>query len=238
MVREVFFIADDFGRDASTNEAIVRSHLEGALHGAVLMMGQAGTEEAIGLARQYPSLQIGWHWHVCDSQPVTIAAWPWGNSPIRAGLAIGFHPPFYHLAIQEMQEQWKMFVATELPCHFATTHHHLHVHPWLLPRFTSTVREKLIGWLRLGRPRYFSQAQVGYQKRWVDFWVERQRRSLRNQVLLSTTFWGIDRTFTMQVEEILTAMEYLGEGVHEFIFHPRQVGDGDYQALQQLRGRL
>ena len=81
------FIADDFGLDEATNLAILRAHCAGALHGASLMLGQPGTDHAVALAREHPTLLIGWHLHLCDSRPATRSAWPWGASPGRAGLA-------------------------------------------------------------------------------------------------------------------------------------------------------
>src|ERR1700690_3267244 len=75
--REVFFIADDFGMSPEVNRAIIHAHRHGVLHGASLMMGQPATEDAVRLARDNPSLQVGWHLHLCDSQPITCSAWSW-----------------------------------------------------------------------------------------------------------------------------------------------------------------
>src|SRR6266481_4753194 len=78
--REVLFIADDFGMNPEVNRAIVHAHRHGALHGASLMMGQPATEDAVQLAQDNPDLQVGWHLHLCDSQPITRNVWPWGKS--------------------------------------------------------------------------------------------------------------------------------------------------------------
>src|SRR5260221_5042024 len=87
--REVLFIADDFGMSPEVNRAILHAHRHGVLHGASLMMRQPATEDAVRLARDNPGLQVGWHLHLCDSQPITRDAWSWGNSHSRAGWAIG-----------------------------------------------------------------------------------------------------------------------------------------------------
>ena len=88
----IIFIADDFGMSPEINAAIVRAHVGGALHGACLMMGQAGTDDAIELGRRHPTLQIGWHLHLNDSRPLTVDRWPWGTSPARAGLRMAISP--------------------------------------------------------------------------------------------------------------------------------------------------
>src|SRR2546425_3713684 len=118
MKLEIVFIADDFGLDADANRAIVRAHREGVLQGAALMMGQPGTDDAIALARENPALAVGWHLHLCHSQPVTCAAWPWGDSPTRAGWTIGLSSRARALMRQEVAAQWEMFRATGLPCAF------------------------------------------------------------------------------------------------------------------------
>ena len=91
--REVFFIADDFGMSLEVNRAILHAHQHGVLQGASLMMGQAATEDAVRMARDNPGLQVGWHLHLCDSQPITRKAWSWGNSHLRAAGPSACHPP-------------------------------------------------------------------------------------------------------------------------------------------------
>ncbi len=87
MAKEVVFIADDLGMSAEINDAILHAHCAGRLDGAALMMGQDATDEAVRLARENRSLQIGWHLHLTDSQPVTAARWPLGKvaCPRRLG---------------------------------------------------------------------------------------------------------------------------------------------------------
>jgi hypothetical protein len=43
----------------------------------------------------------------------------------------------------------------------------------------------------------------------------------------------------MKAREILGVLPSLGEGIHEFMFHPRRLeGDPDTQALLELRNHL
>ena len=88
-MRRIVYIADDFGLDSDVNDAIVHSHRDGVLTGAALMLGQPATEQAVRLAYENPQLEIGWHLHVVDSQPLSCAEWPW-QTPASAGFAIGF----------------------------------------------------------------------------------------------------------------------------------------------------
>ncbi len=242
-MKQVLCIADDFGADDATNEAIVHSHRHGALAGAALMMGQPGTAGAVELAGRSPTLQVGWHLHLCDSRPLTQEAWPWGASPARAGFAIGFSARARTLARREIREQWAAFRATGLPCRFVNSHHHIHVHPFVLRALVETLGEAFGGWLRWGRPRFFDRGRGDLLHRGVWLLLQAPRRRTL-PFRLSTTAWGIDRTFRMNPAEVARVLPDLGEGLHEFIFHPRHragrsgPADPDTRCLEELAGVL
>ena len=50
--RRLIVNADDFGRSASINQAVVRAHQEGILTTASLMVNEPAFEEAVALARE------------------------------------------------------------------------------------------------------------------------------------------------------------------------------------------
>lgn len=227
--REVFFIADDFGWSRDVNAAILDCHRTGALHGASLMMGQSGTADAVALAQANPRLQIGWHLHLCNSQPLTRPEWPWGRSYSRAGWSIGLSPASWRLMRRELAEQWKQFLATGLPCAFINAHHHLHVHPLVFRELRRIVPADWPAWWRLGRPMRFGSGA----KEWWDHLVADCHR--RSPWPSSDTFWGVDRLYAMNAAEIRAAIAALPPGRHEFMFHPRTVGDPDGVALRELR---
>lgn len=209
MNREVLFIADDFGLTREANAAIVRAHRDGALHGASLMLGQPATADAVALAKQTPTLQVGWHLHLCHSQPVTRAAWPWGDSYTKAGWAIGLSGKARALMRGEIAAQWEQCKATGLRCAFVNSHHHLHMHPLVFRAMLDVLPADFDGWVRRG-------------------WPCRFRRS--------NSLWGVHRTFRMNAGEVRAAMAKLPAGLHEFLFHPRNVEhDCDFQALMELK---
>jgi predicted glycoside hydrolase/deacetylase ChbG (UPF0249 family) len=235
MAREVFFTADDFGLDHETNLAIIAAHTQGALHGAALMMGQPGTTEAITLARQYPSLQVGWHLHLCDSQPITVPHWPWGSSPARAGWAIGLLPSARRLMKQEVKTQWQLYRDTGLPCAFFNTHHHLHLHPMVWKKVIAELGEDFPGWIRLPRPCYFDHTWSGQILGSLSE-ITRSRRKRDTTAPFSDTLWGLNRIFLMQAAEVRATIPLLPEGFHEFMFHPRRLeNDLDLNALRELK---
>lgn len=157
-MKKIVFTADDLGLDEATNLAIERGHREGALTAACLMLGQPGTQHGVGVARRNPQLQIGWHFHACDSQPLTRARWPWGRSAGLAGLAIFFLPSARALVRREIRCQWEQYQATGLPCAFINGHHHLHIHPVLAREMRAVVPRSFNGWIRSFNVQPFPRA--------------------------------------------------------------------------------
>lgn len=227
------FVADDFGLSASTNEAILHSHQNGVLTSAALMMGQPRTTKAIEIAQAFPSLEIGLHFHLCDSIPLTVPHWPWNRHPASLGCRLGFQPHSTSLVFEEIKAQWNAFQKTGLPLAFVNFHHHLQAHPWIAYRLSQFLKEqKFQGWIRLGSPHFFSPSE-----RWKTKLLHplAQRYQKKFNLKSPQTLWGIDRTFKMNPQEILQRIGSLTNGIHELIFHPRQLNDLDSQCLLQLK---
>jgi len=235
-MKQVVFIADDFGLTEAANRAILRAHREGALTGASLMLGQPGTAGAVALAQANPTLQIGWHLHLCDSTPTTCGRWPWGNAPFAAGCRLGASDANRETLRPEIAQQWRLFQATGLRCAFVNAHHHLHVHPAVLRELDRVLPPDFAGWLRgfnvqlLGgwpaRDALLAKLAAPFARRWLS----------RTRFRLSDTLWGLDRLFRMDAGEIRRAAGALPSGRHEFVFHPRgEQGDADFATLLRLR---
>jgi predicted glycoside hydrolase/deacetylase ChbG (UPF0249 family) len=234
MPSTVMYIADDLGLSDRVNAAIFHAHTHGALRGAGLMMGQPGTDAAVALARDTPTLEVGWHLHLNDSLPCSIPVWPWGSSPARAGVAIGLSPRMRALARREIQLQWRQFVDTGLRCAFVNAHHHLHIHPFIRRTLVETIAGEFDGWMRWGRPEFFEATPARFGYGLLDRLLHAPQRK-RLPFPLTSTVWGIDRTFKMNAAEIQATLPALGEGLHEFIFHPRSIeSDADTRCLLEL----
>lgn len=237
--RRIAWIADDLGLSEEVNDAVFHTHRKGVLTGAALMMGQPGTRDAVERARETPSLEIGWHLHLVDSMPVTRPAWPWGASPWKAGLAVAALPSARRLVRREIERQWRLFEETGLPCRFVNAHHHLHFHPFVRKVLVDTLPGGFSGWLRWGRVETFGSGTLGRMALGaLNRWILKPRRE-RFPMPVSTTLWGLDRTFSMDADEIARVVPTLGEGLHEFLFHPRRIAvdDRDTRCLVELADR-
>jgi predicted glycoside hydrolase/deacetylase ChbG (UPF0249 family) len=233
MAKEVVFVADDLGMSGEINDAILHAHRHGRLDAAALMMAQPATADAVRLALETPSLQIGWHLHLTDSLPATVAAWPWGKSPARAGWAIGLSFRARRLMRAEVARQWELFRATGLPCQFINSHHHLHAHPMVYRAVREVVGPDFQGWLRQGRPRGFPPVSAGMRVLGAASTLLAPRRRL-SPWRVTDTLWGLDRLFQMRAGEVRAAVAALPDGFHEFMFHPRTRTCPDTQCLLQL----
>lgn len=61
---------DDFGYSDAINAAIVRCHIEGVLTSATILVNQPATRAALRLARERPTLGVGWHLNLTEGVPV------------------------------------------------------------------------------------------------------------------------------------------------------------------------
>ena len=238
MDKTIVFTADDLGLDEPTNLAIERAHREGVLTAASLMLGQPGGAHALEIIRRNPKLQIGWHFHACDSRPLTRARWPWGKSPALAGIALAVSPAARALIRRELAAQWNAFMATDVPCRFINGHHHLHIHPFIAREMHRLISGSFTGWVRGFEVNFFGANPRGsltyrmlrrWSRRWLKIWPADRRTG---------SLWGLDRTFRMNADEVAQVLPTLPEGFHEFIFHPRAGNDADQKALLELKRRV
>jgi predicted glycoside hydrolase/deacetylase ChbG (UPF0249 family) len=235
MAKELIYVADDFGMNDEINDAIHHTHLSGQLTGAALMMAQPGTEGAVELARDCPSLQIGWHLHLNDSVPATIDRWPWGASPARAGFVIGVSATARELMRREVARQWELFQATGLECRFINSHHHLHTHPFVYRAMLDVVGPQFRGWIRLGRPRAPRNQPASLLWSALDALYLDERRKL-SRWRSTDTLWGVRPK--LDAPTVLDTIATLPDGFHEFLFHPRTRSCPDSLCLIQLKSLL
>ena len=130
--------ADDFGRSASINQAVIRAHREGILTTASLMVNEPGCEEAVALARENPTLGVGLHLTLlCGHSALPPAEVPglvnpnseFSNNPAVSGFRYFFQRSLREPLRREVHAQFQKFRATRLPLDHVNGHLHLHLHP-------------------------------------------------------------------------------------------------------------
>ena len=191
------------------------------------MMAQPATGRGrVRLARAHPTLQVGWHLHLCDSLPATTDRWPWGAVHPRAPVSPSGSPARSRDAdaADEVARQWELFQATGLECRFINSHHHLHAHPaWSTARCSMWSALGSGAGFRLGRPRALSGLKVVFPS----------LGRCSNSIYLaidggSCHAWRSHRYALGRSVPRLSAEGSarhcrftLPDGFHEFLFHPR-----------------
>ena len=136
--RRLIVNADDFGRSASINQAVIRAHREGILTTASLMVNEPAVEEAVALARENPELGVGLHLTLlCGHSALPPEQIPglvdakgeFTTNPASAGFRYFFQRGLREQLRREIHAQFQRFRATRLPLDHVNGHLHLHLHP-------------------------------------------------------------------------------------------------------------
>ena len=136
--RRLIVNADDFGRSASINEAVIRAHREGILTTASLMVNEVACEEAVALAVENPRLGVGLHLTLlCGHAALPPESIPglvnadraFTDNPAGAGFRYFFQRGLREQLRAEIHAQFQKFRATGLPLDHVNGHLHLHLHP-------------------------------------------------------------------------------------------------------------
>src|SRR5438270_898132 len=122
-LRRLIVNADDFGRSASINAAVIRAHREGILTTASLMVNEPGCAEAVALAKENPRLGVGLHLTLLmghstlppEKIPGLVNAQRgFGNAPAATGFRYFAHRELREQLRAELHAQFAKFRATGL----------------------------------------------------------------------------------------------------------------------------
>jgi len=136
--RRLIVNADDFGRSASINEAVIRAHRDGILTSASLMVNEAACAEAVQLAKANPRLGVGLHLTLLMGRATLPSSQVPGlvneggefsNAPVATGVRYFFRRELREQLRAEIHAQFARFRATGLPLDHVNGHLHLHLHP-------------------------------------------------------------------------------------------------------------
>ncbi len=158
--RRLVVNADDFGRSDSINEAVLRSHRDGILTTASLMVAGDAFEPALAIARATPSLGVGLHLTlVCgravlgpDRIPGLVdGAGEFSSNAPLAGFRYWARRDLREQLRMELAAQFERFHATGLVLDHVNGHLHLHLHPVVFDLLAEHAREWRIERMRLTR---------------------------------------------------------------------------------------
>jgi chitin disaccharide deacetylase len=219
-VKRLIVNADDFGFTRDVNAGIVECHRNGILTATTLMANGDAFEDAVRLAKENPTLDIGVHLVLVGGpgQPASVGA-------LMAQLAQGR---------QDLAGEMRRQVQTILDAGLAPTHLDTHKHTHLVPSVLNAVvrvsREFKIAWVR--KPADFTmppQASPLLKKvvnKGVQFVAGRFDRILQRAGCRFTDhFTGFEVTGRLGTVELISILRHLPDGLTELMCHPGYLGD-------------
>lgn len=156
--------ADDFGLSRAVNAGVIRSHRDGILTAASLMVTGAACEEAARLARDYPALGLGLHLVVCRGRAVlgdklarvADAAGEFARNPTLAGMRYFFDRRVRSLLCDEIRAQIELQLSLTGVLGHLDGHLNFHVHPIIADILAALIPEYGIRAIRLPREAVFT----------------------------------------------------------------------------------
>ena len=218
-MRTLIVNADDFGFTRDVNAGIIEAHRDGILTSTTLMAGGVAFEDAVRLAKENPSLDIGCHLVLVGAPP-----FPATVAKLIQAVALKRIRIYDELAAQVR----RILDAGLTPTHL-DTHKHTHLLPAVLDAVARVSEEFGIPWVR--RPFDFplQPGGIGWQKRAVNraFGLVRghSERVLRAHGCRFTEhFAGFQITGNYDAEGLVSLIRALPDGSTEFMCHPGRCG--------------
>ncbi|WP_066056174.1 chitin disaccharide deacetylase [Robertmurraya korlensis] len=129
--------ADDFGFSSGVNYGIIDTHLNGIVNSATMMMNMEGTEHAIQLAKEHPSLQVGIHLVLTCGKPLLHDVSSLTNEEGSFHSLSDLHSKKGTVLLEEVEREWtaqiEKFLRSGVPLTHTDSHHHVHTIEELLP---------------------------------------------------------------------------------------------------------
>jgi predicted glycoside hydrolase/deacetylase ChbG (UPF0249 family) len=213
--------ADDFGYTRDVNSGIIEAHRKGILTATTLMANGSAFDDAIRLARENPTLDVGCHLvlvggrSLVSDEPLPL------NVPkmIQAILTRKLNPYL------EMKLQIKKIVGAGLKPLHLDTHKHTHLFPAVLHAVAKLSEEYGIPFVR--RPFDFplTPGKASLSKRLVSksFQIVRGKfeQSLHKHHCRNTDYFaGFAITGAFTATDLVDLIASLPEGSTEFMCHP------------------
>ena len=216
-MKGLIITADDFGAAKEVNEAVERSHRDGILTAASLMVSGLAVADAVARAKTMPNLRVGLHLTLVDDRPTLPAAQipslvddngMFRSDMAQAGAAMFFLPSVRKQLTAEIEAQFKAFAATGLTLDHVNTHKHFHLHPTIATLMFA------IG------------ARYGMNATRVPFETDHafaqylRRRYRAKGMRVADHVYGLRWSGAMTKERLDPILDTLPEGLSEIYMHP------------------
>ena len=238
MSKALIVTADDFGRSAPVNDAVVDAHVNGILTAASLMVTETALDDAVTRAKALPSLGVGLHMTLVDGIP----ALPPSQIPdlvdakghftldlVRLGASIYLRKSVQKQVKAEMRAQFELFKATGLKLAHVDSHHHYHLHPTVFELMLELALEYGAPGIRIPwEPPFLSWSarrdRMGARLfNGVFHWRRSERmRNLASRagLVVNERAFGLNDSGAMTADKVGSFLDVLPSGLSEIYSHP------------------
>ena len=230
--------ADDFGFTPDVNRGILAAHRGGILTATTLMANGNAFDDAVRLARDTPSLDVGCHLVLISGRSLLP---PYAALPASAPALLRALATRRMRAYDELAAQVRKILAAGLQPTHLDTHKHTHLAPPVLDAVARIAEEFEIRWVRrpFDIPLTSAHGAMPWLKRVTSGSLQvlrgRFQRVLARRGCRTTDhFAGFQLTGRFRAPELVHLIRGLPEGLTEFMCHPGYCGDD----LRQARTRL
>ena len=236
--RRLIVNADDFGRSAAINEAVIRAHRDGILTTASLMVNEPAFDEAVQLAKANPRLGVGLHLTLLMGRatlpPAQIpglvnARGEFSNTPAATGARYFFRRELRQQLRAEIHAQLARFRATGLTLDHVNGHLHLHLHPVVFSILMEDAATLGITHLRLTREPFWMDVPLASGNRlyrashaMIYFCLSwnAQARLRRNKIRHTQRVFGLLQNARVNEDYVSKLLPILPPGDSELYSHP------------------
>ncbi len=216
--------ADDFGFTRGVNAGIVEAHLHGILTSTTLMANSVEFDDAVRLAHEHPTLDVGVHFVLVGGYSLLDPSreFPYTVSELMKAMALRRIRVYDELRAQIV----KIVEAGLQPTH-VDTHKHTHLLPPVLDAVARLSEEFGVRWVR--RPFDFpltgAPDEVPWKTRMVSLAFGGVRGHFHRALArhhCSTTDWfaGFQITGRFGRHSVVHLLDHLPQGSTEFMVHP------------------
>lgn len=228
-MKRLIINADDFGFTRDVNAGIVYAHREGVLTSTTLMATGDAFDDAVRLAREIPSLDVGCHLVLIQGHALTTGE-RFPDTP-REVIARTLKPGARARIHEELRAQiQKLITAGIRPTHL-DSHKHTHIFPAIFRIAVRLAQEFNIPYVRLPLDTTTPYGRVPCAVLDPLYRRMAQGRSVR----MTDHFLGFRLTGSLNETSMEAALATLQEGTTEFMCHPGFLGEELRGATTRLK---
>jgi predicted glycoside hydrolase/deacetylase ChbG (UPF0249 family) len=226
-LKRLIINADDFGFTPDVNAGIIDAHRFGVLTSTTLMANGDAFEDAVRLARDNPTLDVGCHLVLVQGRSL-ITGRPFPAKPVQLlGALLRKELNIY----AELRAQIEKISAAGIRPTHLDTHKHAHIVPAVFRTVIRLAHEFEIPYVRLPLDDTAPCSKLA-----CNVAARYYRGLARNSsVRMTDHFRGFRLTGSLTEKTFLQALAALPEGTTEFMCHPGHLGPDLERATTRLK---